>query len=203
MTNKDLLKQYVSSGNQLNDYQLNKLNSNLLKTYFNVRLRDKLEGYELIKLHESDEKLAEAYINKMKSFHISDLLLYTNEPDKIFNILGKRSQEFIDKLNNLIFTDMISKSNEPGKLFNLLGNKGKILINELDLNDILDILYFSYNKTDERLYEILKILSNNSTFNNKLNDILSWANDKYLNTRNNKEFDYYHMLINKIKTIYK
>lgn len=58
MTNKDLLKQYVLSGNQLNEYQLNKLNNNLLKTYFNIRLRDKLEGYGLIKLHTSDETLA-------------------------------------------------------------------------------------------------------------------------------------------------
>lgn len=202
MTNKDLLKQYVSSGNQLNEYQLNKLNDNLLKTYFNIRLRDKLEGYELIKLYDLDKILSNKYINNIDDEEIIVLLAYSTEPNKLFDILGKRNKDFINKLTVINFKYLIEKSNYPGKIFYLLGNEGKSLINQLEYNDILDILYFSYNKNDENLDEILKILSNNNTFNNKLHNILSWANDKYLNSRNNKAFDYYHMLINKIKTIY-
>ncbi len=38
MNNKDVLKQYVNTGNQIDEYQFNKLNNNLLKSYLHARL---------------------------------------------------------------------------------------------------------------------------------------------------------------------
>jgi hypothetical protein len=40
MNNKDLIRQYVSSGLELDSYQINKLSNNFKRTYFKVRMRN-------------------------------------------------------------------------------------------------------------------------------------------------------------------
>ena len=52
MRNKDIIKQYVNTGNPIPEYQFNKLNSSLLKTYFRKRILSTryLDYYEVEKL---------------------------------------------------------------------------------------------------------------------------------------------------------
>ena len=56
MTNKDILKQYVDSGIKIPEYQMNKLNEGLLKTYLRKRfivfemIDDTLRPYEFLSL---------------------------------------------------------------------------------------------------------------------------------------------------------
>lgn len=40
MNNKDLIRQYVSSGIELDSYQINKLSNNFKRSYFKVRMRN-------------------------------------------------------------------------------------------------------------------------------------------------------------------
>ena len=63
MSNKDLIKQYVSTGAILPEYQVNKLTTNNLKSYLRRRLQQadgnsvyKLRGYEFLKLNNEGRK---------------------------------------------------------------------------------------------------------------------------------------------------
>jgi len=55
MTNKDVLKQYVDTGQKLPDYQVNRLNSGLLKTYLRKRIIGAENGGEKINIFEFDK----------------------------------------------------------------------------------------------------------------------------------------------------
>ena len=61
MRNKDIIKQYVNTGNNIPEYQLNKLNISLLKSYFRSRSRktesgDKFKYYEFLRMDEQTKK---------------------------------------------------------------------------------------------------------------------------------------------------
>ncbi len=55
MTNKDVLKQYVDTGQRLPDYQVNRLNSGLLKTYLRKRIINAENGGQKINIFEFDK----------------------------------------------------------------------------------------------------------------------------------------------------
>ena len=60
MNNKDIIKQYLNTGNRINKHQLNKLNNNLLNTYFRKRLI-KIKSIEPIYYKLSDEDIYHSY----------------------------------------------------------------------------------------------------------------------------------------------
>jgi hypothetical protein len=55
MTNKDTLKQYVDTGQRLPDYQINRLNAGLLKTYLRKRIINAENGGDKINIFEFDK----------------------------------------------------------------------------------------------------------------------------------------------------
>jgi hypothetical protein len=129
MNNKDILKQYVNSGNLLPEYQVKKLNSGLLKSYLRKRLqifdsRDKeyvsiehlLQEYEIKLLNNKNE-----YLNKLTEGEITGYL-HVNDPLKFVEIFGINN--FTNRLstfkyiNNLVSVVLKkSKKIKEAKLF--------------------------------------------------------------------------------------
>lgn len=71
MTNKDLLIRYVKLAAVLTEYQINKLNNNLKKSYIRRRLQEwdaansRLKGYEIKLLQKLDPKKASDYLDEL------------------------------------------------------------------------------------------------------------------------------------------
>ena len=80
MRNRDIIKQYVNTGNCITEYQYNKLNKNLLKSYTRKRLLNHknkpFEIYELINLNNDVFKsiIDEMFESFVGMHNISNLL---------------------------------------------------------------------------------------------------------------------------------
>jgi hypothetical protein len=88
MNNKDLIKQYVNTGIQISEYQFMQLNDNFKKTYLRKRImtsdNSPLVDYEFLSLPDD---VRTEYVNKLDSDEIEKILRYSNDPDKVINIL--------------------------------------------------------------------------------------------------------------------
>ena len=72
MTNKDIIKQYINKGSSIPEYQMNKLNNNLLKSYLRKRILIcknsdytdiyLIKTYEWLKLSEEQKRYVIPYI---------------------------------------------------------------------------------------------------------------------------------------------
>ena len=107
MNNKDLIRQYVSTGLELDSYQIGKLSNNLKRSYFKVRMRNP-EFYldREISLMPEDmqiEALKNSIIKGLKSNYIvpnseffENIVKYLGEPSRynmVYNAMGR--DEFI------------------------------------------------------------------------------------------------------------
>jgi hypothetical protein len=90
MRNKDIIKQYVNTGNQITEYQFNKLNNSLLKSYLRKRFHyaHHLEDYEVVKMQPDmlikyiDEQLKKLNYDVISGKLIYDTLRMLNDENK-------------------------------------------------------------------------------------------------------------------------
>ena len=96
MRNRDIIKQYVNTGNCITEYQYNKLNKNLLKSYTRKRLLNHknkpFEIYELINLNNDVFKSIASEIGKSLS----------NEAELTIELTGSTSLEVSGGIKYLI-----------------------------------------------------------------------------------------------------
>jgi hypothetical protein len=114
MTNKDLISQYVDTGLQLPEYQVNKLSNNDKKTYARKRLiaHDALRGRNILSNYEvdllTDEQLA-GYLTKVNKKQLNQLL--ASNPNRVYPILKKQFPDrFGEKYES--FKTLINKAKD-------------------------------------------------------------------------------------------
>jgi hypothetical protein len=90
--------------------------------------RDKIINFIL-----NDEKL----LSKLNNYGIEYIIKMSNEPEKVFNLLGNKG---VDYLSNLDISNIIRNSTEPEKFINLFGTIGKEYISNLSDFDILNLI---------------------------------------------------------------
>ena len=90
----------------------------------------------------------------MDSDGIGSLLEYSNEPDKIINILLS-TEGFIDKLGQYGIGGLLRNSNEPERIINILGDKGVEYVNNLKLNPNRIYNLLDSSKEPEKIIKML------------------------------------------------
>jgi len=137
-----LLEQYVKTGLQLADYQIDKLMSNvdLRKNYIHNRMIAQENGYGI---NEKELKyLNQEQINKLNGNSVSSLLQYATNKDEMANILGK---ENINKLTDDNVSSLLKYATNKDEMANILGKEN---INKLTDNNIYHLLYNVTNKDE-------------------------------------------------------
>lgn len=143
MNNKDLIKQYVNTGLRIDDYQINRLSPNDLKSYLRVRLiAGKLNSTEFNKLDDSDK---EKYIKGIDKFDLEseiDNIAYKNPNDIFLNSVIKYRNS-TDIKNNL--TSLIVYANSKPQIINTIVDKvGSVFSGNRDITNLF------YHLTDEQ-----------------------------------------------------
>ena len=150
MNNKDLINQYVNIGHRLNEYQVNKLGPNNLKSYLRTRIlsirnspySDELLSYEFARM---DNNQKDDYINSIKSGNIDDAVMTLNGRAKNDNFVTRLIdlRPAKDITANLQY--ILNNSHSPisvvshalkthGPILNYSYNMGLVL-NKFDSND--------------------------------------------------------------------
>jgi hypothetical protein len=163
MTAKELISQYVDTGLQLPEYQVNKLSNQDKKTYIRKRLialqsGGYLDGYEM-ELLNPDEK--DNYISNLNSYGIHKLLYHSSDNDKAINVL-LNNDTLISKLDSDGIGYLLDYSSDKDKVINILLNNDT-LISNLDKYGIRNLLDYSTDKD-----KVSNVLLNNYTFIIKL-----------------------------------
>jgi hypothetical protein len=198
MNNKDILKQYVNSGNLLPEYQVKKLNSGLLKSYLRKRLQNKdiLEEYEFFLLPE--DWLNKVIVNdKLGIEQFIYLLTNGEEPEKIIHRYRENGKLFLEVMSNFDKYKILIKSKHPAILYKTLGDFDKDYIKTKDID------YALYSTNPIEISNIFKEYFINNIFpENKLKNIIiqQCKNGfiKYIENTiiiiNNLYTDYFHNL---------
>ena len=177
VTDVDFIRDYAALGFKISDNQLKSLrpevvNSLIETDYFltkgseqtniltpkqqlrvaRIKIQNKksLTGDELLLLPEKERN---GYISNLKSYRIVELLSYSEEPEKVVNILGDKGKQFISNLKTGDMKYLLKNSKEPEKVVNILGDKGKQFISNLDSKDIGYLL-----KNSEEPEKVVNIL---------------------------------------------
>lgn len=167
MNNKDLIRQYVDTGIQIPEYQMNQLPNNLVRTYIRKRIintsrtHDNVDGYELamfppeefvkyinnskyIKLPEEDfNKLNNDLLPYYFKLRSSDLTSYNSDfEDYEFNRMDSNMKEYIlqSRYNLAINPENYVELNDA-ELLRLDDNQQKKYILQQLNNNNLDIDY--------------------------------------------------------------
>ena len=92
MTNKDIVKQYVDTGICIPEYQMDKLNEGLLKTYLRKRIinatqefKDDIKDYEYLKLN--NEQKTQALDYKVRNNEVLTLKEFLNSPEEFKTLM--------------------------------------------------------------------------------------------------------------------
>jgi hypothetical protein len=122
MTYKDLLKQYVSTGQVLDKNQFDKIKSNLdlINTYFHVRNRV-IEKYDYFYRHEV-QFLEEnpKFLNKLSQKSLITTLEYAKDPDYIINgVLFNRDI----KLDCRSIREILKYTSDVDNIFNIISDE--------------------------------------------------------------------------------
>jgi hypothetical protein len=173
MSNKDLIKQYVSTGAILPPQQVSKLSNNNIKTYLKSKNIEDIG--KLLRSIENPERLINVllqpngFISKLENKKIDELLITIRWSE---NIIGKllQSEEFISKLDDNDIRRILIKSNDPVTVLDRLGIKGKEFIVNLKANK-LENLILSAKQNDI----IIDILFQSNEFKTKLDDYVLTA----------------------------
>ena len=105
MTPEFLIKQYVDTGNSIPEYQVNKLNKNLLNTYLRKRLiaqsqsdEYSLKGYEFELLPEKViQNLINSKIEKERKLQPEEFFYFRDEMNPSENVLETVAKEISGK----------------------------------------------------------------------------------------------------------
>jgi len=152
-----LLEQYVKTGLQLSDYQIDKVASNvdLRKNYIHNRMIAQENGYVI---NEKELKyLNQEQINKLSDYSVSSLLQYATNKDEMAKILGK---ENINKLTDSSVSSLLKYATNKDEMANILGKEN---VNKLTDNSVYSLLKHATNKD-----EVANILGSENI--NKLTD---------------------------------
>ena len=123
MTAKELISQYVDTGLQLPEYQVNKLSNQDKKTYIRKRLiavqsRGYFDWYEM-ELLNPDER--DTYISNLNSDSIEYLIENSSNKDKAINIL-LNNDTLISNLSESGIAYLFEYSSDEDKVINVLLN---------------------------------------------------------------------------------
>jgi hypothetical protein len=178
VTDVDFIRDYAALGFKISDNQLKSLRPEVLNSlietdYFltkgseqtniltpkqqlrvaRIKIQNKksLTGDELLLLPEKERN---GYISNLKSYRIVELLSYSEEPEKVVNILGDKRKEFISNLKTGDMNYLLKNSKEPEKVVNALGDKGKQFISNLN-TDVIDNLAL-HSKDPDKIKQILR-----------------------------------------------
>ena len=171
MSNKDLIKQYVSTGSILPRHQVNKLPSNILKTYLRRRLQQSdadidthfLRNYEIVKL---SEKLGNRYLSNFSTRELFELIVLSAEPDKIINLAGEKGKRLVFDVDNM--KHLLGGAEAPDRIIKVLLSNKEFVSNNI-LDNIPDFLIPLKDRD-----KFINILLDNKEFVSKLgvDDIL-------------------------------
>ena len=178
VTDVDFIRDYAALGFKISDNQLKSLrpevvNSLIETDYFltkgseqtniltpkqqlrvaRIKIQNKksLTGDELLLLPEKERN---GYISNLKSYRIVELLSYSEEPEKVVNILGDKGKQFISNLDSKDMKYLLKNSKEPEKVVNILGDKGKQFISNLN-TDVIDNLAL-HSEEPDKIKQILR-----------------------------------------------
>jgi hypothetical protein len=111
MNSQDLIKQYVNTGMQIPEYQLDKLNNNQIQSYFRTRLIGIEQSYHAIELYEykkMNDKFRNEFVSKLDMDnrmveYLTNLNYKAGSDDLVTRIIDVKPYEFIeDSLGYLI-----------------------------------------------------------------------------------------------------
>jgi hypothetical protein len=137
----DLLKQYVSTGKRLSEYQFDiiKNNSQLLNSYFynrNKTLDYSLEKYE-VEFVENNPK----YFSRFDQNNLIYFMEYSSNPDEIAKMIIKAKG---DKLDSDDIESLMKYSPIPYEMAKMIIKAKEDKEDKLDSNDIRHLLSYSY-----------------------------------------------------------
>lgn len=183
MDNKDLIKQYVSIGMRLPEYQMNQLSNNDLKTYLRMRTMNlannmydnELLGYEYKKM---DDAQKDAFIKNLNYGAIEDVMMTLNWRTGSDDFVGRliRLKPSSDITYNTVF--ILRNTHSPISIvYDILRLHGPIFNSNYDMRLILDL----FDSEPARLkfcMEYLKLLSgklgkNITTVNSPITSMLN------------------------------
>ena len=156
MNNKDLIKQYVNTGLRIDDYQINRLSPNDLKSYLRVRLiAGKLNSTEFNKLDDAEK---EKYIKGIDKFDLEreiDNIAYKNPYDKFLNLVIKYRSSSEIKEN---FTSLMVYANSKTQIINsVIDEIGTIFSSKKDINN----LFYFLNTDEQKLAAGIRLMNKN------------------------------------------
>jgi len=182
MNNKDLIKQYVDTGLQITDYQISKLNKNLLNTYLRKRLTPvngftkQLSNYEFDLTNYEQKKqyiLKVDFLKENQFMNLDDNLRQLYFDNKISNKLNLQNYEFDflnDKQKNLYFDIFLSGEKhidlyQFDRIKNkdlrraIINNRFMYVMNNIDYKYLDDYEFTSLTPDDRIKYALKKATS--------------------------------------------
>ena len=169
MRNRDIIKQYVNTGNCISEYQFNKLTPSLLKSYMRKRVEDinlkKIESFKSYEINKTPDKIILYILEKYKMIP-NDWFEYINH-----NMKNKCVEFYL--LNDLLMDEKMFLFLTP--VFK------KIVIAKIISRDniVIPEYYFDYAVTQETKFNIIK---HNTKYGILDNNMLKWLED------NNKKY---------------
>ncbi len=202
MTNKDVLKQYIDTGIRIDEYQMNKLNPSLLKTYLRKRIilykhSLRMSGFEFDELNDGEYTLHSYEWKKLNNYDIINLseigilipkFILTNKTEIQKDVLLNRIK-YVNKINDINITRMRDYE------LDLIFDYNDILNIVLKYHNILLGQYYieSLNDAHKKIYFISKIEGDKLLPNGELECLLLYPDlfEKYIESVSQPSFSIY------------